>query len=747
MKISQELFVECIRQYEEKVLKANVENQLLQNPFIMRYKGVRRSKLVAIASRDFIDEEVTRIRNYSIEIIEKDSSLSDNVDVYTLGIVSDNQRISYNTMYQEKGLSLSIIDRLQMEEIKEFDALFDIDGVKNNEIDTSLYDYLSMSNDTTDAKNSIFYALLLMTVYQNQPVSKDLLEQLMIDRYGKNVGNVNLALKELRRGDRIAPSGKGNSISLTEDEKVRLERSLKEEQSVEADFKARYNSILNKYSISDGDQILSTLREAYQAQYQWHSRSGDDERAKDEITKEHYKRIKEAVENKIGENANEFISELRILCDSTEYLTRYCLSHSFLQLFRSPSYEKYITNKGSVIFLDTSVITYYLCYLTGLEEEYSFIWDNPEYQSVKSLISIKRGKNEKIHFVIPYDYLQETVGEVKKALQFSWFEKIDLPIPFETGNTFYNFYNALNEALIERDEENTILTFHEFASKIGFQELNPNSSLFNKKTFIYLKYFFEKFGCEILDPIQDRYNQFDIVRDAYSAQLCFKERKKTAVAMNSDVRQAFYIANEYLDDEYKDNDYFLVTWDKTLRGVRDLVNDELAIVSSYGIMNPTNLANKMALRHFQISKSNVSDDVFAYAESEFNFAKKVQSLYDTVLTPYFANSNNTNSSLVISILRMEKNCQEVDVKDEARVKENTILADIFLPIVYALPDYDLSAQNLRDFLADESNNEFVIGLFTEAFDANVKGGYVDISGRFCQHVKDELIKYDKEIRL
>ena len=73
MKISQELFVECIRQYEEKVLKANVENQLLQNPFIMRYKGVRRSKLVAIASRDFIDEEVTRIRNYSIEIIEKDS--------------------------------------------------------------------------------------------------------------------------------------------------------------------------------------------------------------------------------------------------------------------------------------------------------------------------------------------------------------------------------------------------------------------------------------------------------------------------------------------------------------------------------------------------------------------------------------------------------------------------------------------------------------------------------------------------
>ena len=80
----------------------------------------------------------------------------------------------------------------------------------------------------------------------------------------------------------------------------------------------------------------------------------------------------------------------------------------------SIDYEKYITNKGSVIFLDTSVITYYLCYLTGLEEEYSFIWDNPEYQSVKSLISIKRGKNEKIHFVIPYDYLQHNPLPEKK---------------------------------------------------------------------------------------------------------------------------------------------------------------------------------------------------------------------------------------------------------------------------------------------------------------------------------------------
>ena len=143
-------------------------------------------------------------------------------------------------------------------------------------------------------------------------------------------------------------------------------------------------------------------------------------------------------------------------------------------------------------------------------------------------------------------------------------------------------------------------------------------------------------------------------------------------------------------------------------------------------MTPANLANKLAFRNFKLSEKGVSDDVFAYADSGYNLVAKVQSLYDNVLTPYFANANNHNATLVATMLKMEKDCQDIESKEDGRIKENTVLADIFLPIVYALPENDLSTQNLREFLADENNNEFVINLLQEAFNEYAKGRTMDI---------------------
>lgn len=745
--INKEEFAQAIQQYEETALKSSFEVVLKEVPYIAKYKGVRRSKLVAIADTIDIGSETKGIKDASINAIDGDNSLSENIELFTLGIVSDSERTALNEHYQESGLSLIIYDSVQLSGIKEFYTLFQEEEENNEEYDTALYEYLSMGSDTADAKNSLFYALLMMAVYQNPAITKYALEQLLTERYGKNVGNVGLALKVLRKEGRIAPPGKGDTISLTKEEAARLERSLREEKAAENDFMTRYGAILQKYGIADGNQIFERLKNAYQAQYQWHTKQGDDERKKDEISKENFAKIKEAVMAQTADDADVIINELRALCDNSDYLNRYSLSRSFLQLYRDPNYEQYVSNKMGDVFLDTAVLTYYLCLLSGKEDEYDFNWDNLYYQSVKSLVGVKNGSKEKISFAIPYDYLQETVGEMKKALQFSWFYNVDLPIPFETGNTFYNFYLAVKDAIEQREGVSCTMSFEDFAKHLGFDEVNPNASLFNKKAFTYLKYFFEKAGCEVIDPIQEHYDQFDEVRDNYMMYLQARDRKKTAIAANSDIRQAFFIANDFVDDQYKERDYFLSSWDKTLKYLRGLVNDELSIVTSYSVMSPGNLANKLAMRHFQITKASVSDDVFAYAESGFSFNSKVQSLYDNILTPYFANANNKNAALVVTMLKMEKNCQEAETKDEAKTKENTVLAEIFLTIIYALPDYDLSAQNLRDFLANKDNNDFIIDLFNEAFEASKKGAPFDISERFCAKIKEELLKKDEEIKL
>ena len=736
----------CVQNYEESVLNSIVENEVAKMPLIFKYKGVRRSKLVVIDGIKPIASIINTIFEKALSFLDSDNSLSDNIEVFTLSIISDSKRAEYSSLFMRKGLSLTITDRLQMESIEYFSQLF-VSEEKTVDYDSSLYEYLSMSNETYDVKNSLFYALILMMVYQNQPVTKETLERKMREKYGKNIGDVPMALKALRRQKKISNPGKGGTIELTDEEKTKLEKSLKEERALKEDFMNRYNSIASKFGLEKGEVIINLLRDAYQAQYQWHTQAGDDEKKKDDVGREHFEKIEKYVISQIGDQSCAFIKELRQLCEKSDYLSRYSLSHSFLQLYHSSSYEEYINNKENCIYLDTPVVTCFLCFLSRLDDKNEIEWDNPDYQSVKSLVRLKETNKAKICFFIPYDYLLETVGELKKALQFSWFNQIDLAIPFETGNTFYNYYLFVKKGRNENGENVENLTFKNFVKEMGFQECDPDASLFTKHTLAYLKYFFQKTGNIILDPIKERFDIFDKVREGYAYFLQYKEKKKSMMAVNSDVRQALYIANETSFEENSDTNFFLTTWDRSLRKLRDIVNDEMILMSSYRVMTPANLANKLAFRNFKLSEKGVSDDVFAYADSGYNLVAKVQSLYDNVLTPYFANANNHNATLVATMLKMEKDCQDIESKEDGRIKENTVLADIFLPIVYALPENDLSTQNLREFLADENNNEFVINLLQEAFNEYAKGRTMDISERFCLKMKENLSKDDVEIKL
>ena len=736
----------CVQNYEKSVLNAEFEREVAESPLSVRYKSARRSKIVVIESESPISEIINLVHERVVSLLDSDNSLSENVELFILGIIPDSQRTEYGSMFLKDGLSLTIIDRIQMESIDSFKRLF----VKKESIvdyDSSLYEYLSMSNETGDVKNSLFYALLLMMIYQNKDVTKESLERLMRDNYGNNVGDVPLALKALRKQNKISAPARGGVLSLTDDEKARLEKSLKEEKALEEDFMSQFNSIVTRFGVNNSEQLLNLLRDAYRAQYQWHSQTDDDEKKKDDKGREYFEDIVSLVRKQIGDNTTNFIEEIKKLCEKSDYLSRYSLSHSFLQLYRSPSYEEYVNNKDNCILLDTPVVTCYLCYLSKLDEKYDIEWDNPDYQSVKSLVRLKETNREKVSFCIPYDYLLETVGELKKALQFSWFDQIDLAIPFETGNTFYNYYLFLKKGREENGDDVRNYKFQDFLKEFGFSELNPDASLFTKRTLTYLKFFFQKTWNDTYDPIKERYDVFDSVRDNYENHLHYMGRKKTMMAVNSDVRQALFLAYETTYEDTSDTDFFLATWDKSLRKLRDIVNDELNMVSSYSVMNPANIANKLAFRSFSLSKKGVSDDVFAYADSGYNLVSKVQSLYDNVLTPYFANANNHNAKLVSIMLEMENDCKDIENKDDGRTKDNTVLADIFLPIVYALPVNDLSSQNLREFLADENNNDFVIDLLQEAFNEYAKGRTLDISDRFCAKMKEILSAEDKEIQL
>lgn len=736
---------QCVQEYEKYELKADEVNEIDTSPLIVSYQGVRRCKLVVILDENPLSEIINSIYKRAASLIDSNPTFSENVELFSLSTISDSQRIEFDSLFMKNGLSLTIIDRIQMQKIGYFSHLF-IAREDTIDYDSFLYEYLSMGNETFDVKNSLFYALLLMMVYKNEPINSTELEKIIYDKYDKDADTVRLALKDLRRQKKILPPGKGDTLMLNGDEKTKIEQSLKEEKSKEEEFLSRYNSIINKYNVVNGDEVLSLLREAYHTQYQWHSQSNDDEKKKDAVGRKQFEIIEKNVNSQIGNQTVNFIEELRQLCETNDYLSRYSLSHSFLQLFQSSSYANYINNKENCIFLDTPVVTNYLCYLCKLDEKNDIEWDNPDYQSVKSLARLKESNKDNISFHIPYDYLQETVGELKKALQFSWFDQIELAIPFETGNTFYNYYRFVKKGRKENGDDVKDFSFLDFVKQMGFQDCNPDASLFSKHTLAYLKYLLDKTDNIIIDPIKEHYDEFDNVRYTYMYNE-LENNKKTDPAINNDVRQALFITYETQQEYSNGLSYFLATWDKTLRGLRDIVKEEMKLELSYSVMNPANLANKMAFRNFKLSEKGVSNDVFAYANNSYNLDAKVQSLYDNVLTPYFANSSNHNTKLVSTLLKMEKDCQDSETSNARYSKEKTVLADIFLPIVDALKDNQLSTQNLREFLADENNNIFVINLVKEAYEKYSNGETLDISDRFCKKMKENLSKNNEEIKL
>ena len=149
----------CVQSYEESVQKATLEEEVAESPLFVRYKSARRSRLVVIDSESPISDIIDIVHERVISLLEADNSLSENVELFVLGVIPDSQRIEYGSMFLKDGLSLTIIDRIQMESLDLFKQLF-VKKENRFDYDSSLYEYLSMSNETSDVKNSLLSLFL-----------------------------------------------------------------------------------------------------------------------------------------------------------------------------------------------------------------------------------------------------------------------------------------------------------------------------------------------------------------------------------------------------------------------------------------------------------------------------------------------------------------------------------------------------------------------------------------------------------
>lgn len=738
--ISLSEFRDTVIRYEEQELLSSFVSNVGDNMNIVLFRGRRRQKIAVISTHKFPTIHLSSLLAKVADAIDATPSISDNIDFFTSVRLTSDMKESLSALaLRDFSLSVSIIDGSFIEQHETFKTLWD--ETENSrpldETEKSLYDYLSVSNDSTDIKNGIYYSLLLLIIHKHGSVTETVLKSEMKSRFGRDIVDIRKDIAHLRKVGKI----KSDKIELTNEETENVRKAENEAKAVEAEFISRFEELTSLYKLNDHNSILEALRQIYVISSNYDISDGDMTSGKipDEIRKA-YNHLEQLLRMALGDSdvAVTVMSSLLKLCAETAYMQRIGMNTAFLNLYRSSRYEEYMNSQVCEVMLDTPVLINFLCAKSGLPIQDD--WDDADYTVVKDLAGYKESQAGRVQFIVPYDYLVETFYEYKKALQLTWFSQFDLPIPPESTNVFYNFYQFIRKQKEIYGEIEGQYSFQNFAKEMGFPVLNAEDPTLKRKCLTYLRKTIEVYRCNYIEEIKESYSNFDRVRDVYGVSLEEKGRDKTSYAINADVRQAFYLGNEKCRQENALNEYYFCTWDKTLVPLRDAVAAELLVQKIYSIQTPQALLSKLSFKFFHLAKGSISDTVFTYAEREYSVTTKIRSLYDNILIPYFASVNKGNVRLVVSILDMEKKRWEEESQEVSRMEKRTALEDIFLDVINTLPKRQLTNQNLRDLFSNQEMNDQIVSLFKQAFLAKRDGRPFNLADPLCDMMKEIVVQ-------
>ena len=212
------------------------------------------------------------------------------------------------------------------------------------------------------------------------------------------------------------------------------------------------------------------------------------------------------------------------------------------------------------------------------------------------------------------------------------------------------------------------------------------------------------YGCDDFAEIKAKYCEF--LYDTF-------KREKSNFAINNDINQVISLSL-LLDD----GDVYLTTWDTTLPWLRDCVINRYNTKGKYRyfyISNPARLSNKIALGNFNIDKSALTDDIFAYADKRYDISNRVKSLLE-LIAPYWGNSD-TNGRLIrdLSKIRKQQLEDEIDYNPTDNDK-NLPIEEVLLRLIPSkeqiLEDKDIVLK-FSQFISSESNIDYILELVND----------------------------------
>lgn len=512
------------------------------------------------------------------------------------------------------------------------------------ESEQMLFSLLTSGNSSGDIKKSLIHSMIVFAIFEKNIIEISQLKTIVEKRIKKSIPNIQAHISELLQKKQLHYVGYGQrEVELTEDVHKIISDIYSESQLVEKDFNLRFKEILDKYGISEYDTVMDKLKKLYSTNYQYdidetNQSTPDFDKRKLDI----YNEFENYLKNLISDISllPSLIEDIKVLCDTNSYLNKSMAGSAFISLYSSDKLEEYINNKKKWVFFDTPVFVYFIC--SKICEDFDVEWKNIFFNSTKSLIDLEKNQKE-LSFYVSSNYIMEAVGQLSRAVNIGWLEDMNLNEEFgESRNTFYQCYKFIKDNAY-LDDDLKMDSFDDFIDYLGIDCPYPDTNMFKEEAYEIFSDIAEENGIGIIsDFLPDRYEE---VKKKYEVQLANDGRNKSSFAVQSDVKQTLYLldGSNFTDTTTGNTiETYLATWDESFFGLRaTLLSEPKYHYKYFYVQNPSKLANKFALESFNIDVSCISNDIFMYAEKEYQIFTKVRNLIDLISQLLKSRDNKT----------------------------------------------------------------------------------------------------------
>lgn len=747
--LTQDGFDEAVRIFQKYYLKNEIVDVNGTNDGgcdIKIYENKRElKKCVQVTIRKDWENKLKKELSNVNDLIAK-HQYSDKYDFFCSSVISEMKIEEYKQYaLNEYSIDLTIyeahrLSQLQCPELRNYlyslhnDIIIRPDQLNIDKVTRSIYDFLTAGKGSSDIKNDILNSFIISILYEKGSMAISSLKNELEERLNKKIPDITHTINLLKTTQRIIKDQNDlNKIKLSDTEYDCAKNIFDYASLVEQEFKNSFQTIISKYNVSNGDDLLEQLKLLYRNYY----KNDIDEDLNNSYQRKGVDVFKsfDTYLNSIIQEAelrNSFVGEIKKLCDENTYLNRISASESFLSLYKSDKLEQYVTQSGKDIFIDTPVIIYLLC--ATFEVDNSLDWNDPLYRSVKSLYNLHLNNSEKVSFNVMSSYIGEVAGEFKKAFQIAQLEDTSFfSYLGSTRNTFYNYYRHLKDNSVF-DEEEQITCFSDFLAAFDIDD-NAFDSGDDLVVIKRLSDIIEDLEIEIIScPFFD---DFKNAKVEYEKQLYDKQKSESA--KNHDISQILYLLN----NETVGNRAF-ITWDMSLPKLSErlqILNPQYKYCPIY---NPAKLSNKIALECFNIDSSAITNDIFIYADKTFDISNKVKSLLE-IISPIFGNKNAKNSKVLRSLGKMRKQQEDsLDYNEVEISNQNLPIEEVLIKILGKINDLEIEKQDktirkkFEIFILDQNNETFIIEEMKRESEAFIKNKEVKLDNLFESIFKIEI---------